>query len=95
MKVKSTTNSSVISFPLSSDRWSDWPLKLQQSESKCPFVSIPYKIGEHNGFLLSEFPISTEECNTLPNSNLTFFPPTLALFQYSVATSAEVFPKQF
>ena len=95
MKVKSSTNSSVISFTLFSERWSNWTSKLQQSESKCPFLSIPCKIREQNGLLLGEFPISTEECNTLPNSNLIFFPPELALFQYSVATSAEVVPKQF
>ena len=61
MKVKSTKNWSVISFTSFSERWSDWTSKLQSSETKCPFLSIPSKMSEQNGLLVGGFPLSTEE----------------------------------
>ena len=97
MKVKFRTNSSVISFSLFFERWSDWSSNLQPSGGnsfgqRCPFLSIPCKISEQNGL---HFPFSTKEWNSPPNPNLTYFPPVLALLQYSVATSVEVFLKHF
>ena len=92
MKVKSSTNSSAISFSLFFERWSDWSSNLQPSggNSSAP-MSISCNSLQNKQAEWITFSAVNKRANSLPNPNIIYFLPVLALFQYSVATYAEVF----